>query len=54
ISQWLLFLPIAALAGPVFGLGLTTVWLLYAAWRVLQSAWFAQAWQRGDWTHIRL
>jgi len=54
ISQWLLFLPIAALAGPVCGLGLTTVWLLYAAWRVLQSAWFAHAWHRGDWVHIRL
>jgi Na+-driven multidrug efflux pump len=54
VCQWLLFLPAAALAGPVLGFGLIGVWILHAAYRVGQTAWFALAWHRGDWQSIRV
>jgi putative MATE family efflux protein len=54
ISQWLLFLPLAALAGPVLGLGLLGVWVLQAAWRVFQALLFARAWRQGAWQHIQV
>jgi len=54
VSQWLLFLPLAALAGPILGLGLIAVWVLQASWRVFQAFLFARAWRQGSWQHIEL
>jgi Na+-driven multidrug efflux pump len=54
VCQWLVFLPAATLAGPVLGLGLIGVWVLHALYRLGQTAWFARAWQRGDWQSIRV
>ncbi|TVQ42676.1 MAG: MATE family efflux transporter, partial [Wenzhouxiangella sp.] len=54
ISQWLLFLPLAWLIGPVLGGGLLAVWILQAVYRSGQAAWFALAWHRGDWQKIKL
>ena len=48
-AQWCLFLPLAALTGPVLGFGLIGVWLLQAAYRTGQTAWFAIAWRQGHW-----
>jgi len=53
-AQWLLFLPAAALAGPVLGLGLMAVWLLYAIYRIGQTWWFAIAWKQGRWQEIKV
>lgn len=52
--QWLLFLPLAYLLGPVLGLGLTAIWLGMTLYRGLQAGIFVAAWQRRDWVHIKL
>lgn len=52
--QWALFLPLAALAGPVLGFGLLAVWLLQAVYRTGQAVCFALVWRSGQWQHIRL
>ncbi|MFU8878312.1 MAG: MATE family efflux transporter, partial [Wenzhouxiangellaceae bacterium] len=54
IAQWLLFLPLAVLIGPVLGGGLIAVWLLYAVYRVGQTIWFALAWRQGRWAEIKV
>jgi len=54
ISQWLLFLPLAWLAGPGAGGGLLAVWLVQGGYRILQAAWFVRHWQRGQWRSIRV
>lgn len=52
--QWLLFLPLAYLLGPVLGFGLLAIWLAFTAYRTLQSLVLAAAWQRREWVHIRV
>jgi MATE family multidrug resistance protein len=52
--QWLLFLPIAYVLGPMLGYGLTAVWLSMTLYRALQSGVFVVAWERRDWVHIKL
>jgi len=54
VTQWLLFLPLAALVGPVLGFGLIGVWILYAIYRAGQTVWFALAWKHGRWREIEL
>ncbi|MEX2499324.1 MAG: MATE family efflux transporter [Wenzhouxiangellaceae bacterium] len=54
IAQWVLFLPLAALVGPVLGFGLIGVWVLYAIYRAGQTVWFALAWRHGRWQEIKL
>ncbi len=53
-SQWLLFLPLAFLAGPVMGYGLTAVWLLQVLYRAVQAGVFASFWARRTWAHIEI
>lgn len=50
--QWLLFLPLAFLVGPVLGFGLLAVWLLQGGTRSIQSAMFLLRWKRRRWQHI--
>ena len=52
--QWLIFLPLAFLLGPVLGLGLTTIWLAMVAYRGLQALIFTAAWQRRGWASIEV
>ncbi len=52
--QWLLFLPIAYVLGPMLGYGLTAVWLGMTLYRSLQTGVFVLAWQRREWVHIKL
>ncbi|MGR8918974.1 MAG: MATE family efflux transporter [Gammaproteobacteria bacterium] len=54
INQWLVFMPLAYLAGPVLGGGLTVVWLLQVAYRAMQAGVFAGFWQRRAWAHIKI
>ncbi len=54
IAQWILFLPLAALVGPILGMGLISVWALYAVYRIGQTAWFALAWRQGHWMDIKV
>jgi len=52
--QWLLFLPLAYLVGPVWGFGLTAIWLAMTGYRGLQSLLLASVWQRRRWVHMRV
>lgn len=52
-SQWLIFLPLAYLAGPVLGGGLLLIWLMQSSYRTLTSIILAIMWRRRNWTNIR-
>lgn len=52
--QWLLFLPLAYILGPVLGLGLLAVWVAQALQRVLQTIAFVFIWKRGRWKTVDL
>lgn len=52
--QWLLFLPLAYIAGPVMGGGLLVVWILQIGYRLLQASLFVRSWQQGRWSEVRL
>lgn len=53
-SQWLVFLPLAYLAGPVLGGSLLLVWLMQSGYRALTSIVFALMWRRRHWAEIRI
>ena len=50
LPQWLLFLPLAYLAGPVLGHGLLVIWFLLGGYRILQVFIFSSMWLGGRWT----
>lgn len=52
--QWLLFLPMAYFLGPVWGLGLSSIWLAMTAYRGVQSLVLASVWQRRRWVLSRV
>jgi putative MATE family efflux protein len=52
--QWLIFLPLVHLFGPVMGLGLVVVFAVQVVYRGLQSFTFALMWKRGRWQSIAL
>ncbi len=54
VSQWMVGLPLAYLAGPVLGYGLLGVWLCLGGYRVLQSGIFAALWAKGKWADIKI
>lgn len=53
-NQWLLFLPLAYLIGPVLGYGLLAIWALYMLQRGFASLLFALMWHKRDWARIEL
>jgi len=54
IMQWLIFLPLAYLAGPVAGWGLTAIWVIQFVYRAIQAAIYAWIWNKRQWTLIKL
>lgn len=52
--QWLIFLPVVYVVGPMLGLGLAVVFATQVGYRVLQSATFALMWKVGRWQTIKL
>lgn len=52
--QWVVFLPLAYVAGPVLGLGLTGVWALNMVYRAGVALTFLALWRRGAWARISL
>lgn len=52
--QWLVFLPAAYLLGPVFSMGLLSIWIAMGVYRFLQTAIFTRAWQREGWTQLKV
>ncbi|MEC7984902.1 MAG: MATE family efflux transporter [Myxococcota bacterium] len=52
--QWLLFMPIAWLVGPVLELGLIAIWAAQCGYRTLQTLVLVVIWQRGRWQKINV
>ena len=52
--QWLVFLPLAYVIGPVLGYGLMGVWTWFITYRLLTTLIFAGFWQFGRWQHIKV
>ncbi len=53
-TQWLVFLPLALLIGPVLGYGLIGVWLWQGVSRTLQSWLYMSMWRGRKWQHIEV
>ncbi len=54
IGQWVFFLPLAWLAGPVLGFGLLGVWVIQSIYRLAQALMFIRTWNAGSWAKIKL
>ena len=54
VYQWGLFLPLAFALGPVFGFGITGVWLAQVVYRTVQTLSFVVVWHRGRWASIQV
>jgi len=52
--QWVLFLPLAYLLGPVWGLGLNAVWFAMIGYRGIQAVIFTVLWKGRGWAEIKL
>ena len=52
--QWLVFLPLAYVVGPVLGWGLMGVSAWFITYRFLTTAIFAGVWQFGNWQNIKV
>lgn len=50
--QWLIFLPVVYVLGPMLGLGLVFIFLAQVGYRALQSVTFTFMWKRGRWQAI--
>ena len=53
-TQWLMFLPLAYLVGPVLGLGLTAIWISQGVYRTVQAGLFFRFWQSRRWARIHV
>ncbi|MEJ2129243.1 MAG: MATE family efflux transporter [Woeseiaceae bacterium] len=53
-TQWLLFLPLAFVIGPVLGYGLLGVWLWQGVTRTVQSTLFVTMWRGRKWQQIEV
>jgi putative MATE family efflux protein len=51
-TQWLVFLPLAYLVGPLMGFGLLGVWILQGGSRALNSFLFIEMWRGRKWQDI--
>ena len=54
VLQWLVFLPVAYLIGPILGLGMTGVWLAHIGYRSIQAVVFLAIWRSGSWARIQV
>ncbi len=52
LTQWIFFLPLAYLVGPVLGFGLIGIWWIQLVQRLLSSSIFMMLWMRRHWAHI--
>ncbi len=53
-TQWLLFLPLAFVIGPLLGFGLLGVWLWQGVTRTIQAWLFLTMWRSRRWQQIEL
>lgn len=52
--QWVLFLPVAYLVGPVLGYGLLGIWIAQSTYRTVQAGIYAAVWRRRAWARIQI
>jgi putative MATE family efflux protein len=52
--QWLFFLPMAFVVGPVLGFGLLGVWLVQGIGRAAQAFMYVRMWRSRKWQHIEV
>ncbi len=52
--QWLLFLPMAWILGPMLGYGLTAIWLAQMLYRGSQTFIYTVIWNKNNWRHINV
>jgi putative MATE family efflux protein len=52
--QWLFFLPLAFLIGPVLGFGLLGIWVINSFYRIGQAINVAWQWKGGKWANIKI
>ena len=52
--QWLLFLPVAYVLGPVLGFGMNAIWFAQVGYRALQAVIFIAMWRRGRWAEAKV
>ncbi len=53
-TQWLLFLPLAFVIGPILGYGLLGVWLWQGVTRALQTSLFLSMWRGRKWQQVEV
>ena len=53
-TQWVIFLPLAYLIGPILGLGLIGIWVAQSGYRALQAVVFFQYWRARKWAAIEV
>jgi MATE family multidrug resistance protein len=53
-TQWLVFLPLAYLVGPLLGFGLLGIWALQGLYRVAQAFIYVGFWRGGHWATIKV
>ncbi len=54
LNQWLVYLPLAYVVGPVLGFGLTAIWALNVSYRSVQSFIFVSFWMKGRWAEVKI
>ena len=54
IAQWGGFLPLAYLAGPMLGFGLTVIWSMQVGYRAAMAGVFTYLWVKRDWVRIKV
>jgi putative MATE family efflux protein len=54
VCQWLFYLPLAYLLGPIMGFGLMVIWVLQMTYRLVQAVLFGVYWKRGAWAHVQM
>ena len=54
VLQWVIFLPVAHVIGPVLGFGMTGVWLAHIGYRSIQAVVFLVIWRSGSWAKIQV
>jgi Na+-driven multidrug efflux pump len=54
IWQWVFFLPLAFIAGPLLGFGLLGVWVINGFYRVGQAINCGTQWAGRKWAHIEI
>ena len=53
-NQWLIFLPLAYLVGPVLGYGLTAIYLVQVIYRAFQAFVFSGFWLKRNWAEVKI